>query len=79
MSISKAYAWFMKDSLINSLFIIKKYIQPEYIGQYITNMLDHVEPDAVEQLVNRIIDNLDISQITSANQELGEMLQSLKQ
>ena len=77
-SIFKAYEWFIKDYFINALYRIKHYTTVEKIGQYITDVLDNVAPDAVENFVNAIVENLDPSQLIQSSQELGDILQNFQ-
>lgn len=78
MNIRKAYELFVKDGLIYTLSRIKNSLTPDNLGEYLTNLLDNIQPDAIEQLTERIIQNLNLSEITSSTKELGDIIHSFK-
>lgn len=78
MNIHKAYNLFVKDGLMYSLVKFKNSIAPDKLGEYITNLLDNIQPDAIEQLTERIIGQLNLSEITTSTKELGDIVHSFK-
>lgn len=78
MPIYRAYEWFIKDSIANTAMSIKKFRDAQYIGEYITDLIDHISPDAVEDLMVRITEYLDTSKMVAASAEIGEQLKKLQ-
>lgn len=78
LSFMKAYEWFIKDGISHLIIQLKYNCKAEKIGEYITNILDNIAPDAVEQLVNRIIESLNTTDLINSSKELQDILQSFK-
>lgn len=78
LSLLKAYEWFVKDSLSTEAMTIKRFTDSQYLGEFLTDLLDNIAPDAVETFVDRIINALNTTELINASTELGEQIQSLK-
>ena len=78
LDIFSAYELFVKDVLVYGIFKIKSFLTPERLGDYLTDLADNIQPDAIEKLTNSIIESLKLDDIMSSTQELGEIVQRLK-
>ena len=78
MPIHKAYAAFVQDSIANAALYIKRCATAEHVAEYVTNLLDHISPDVIENLMDRIVNSLDTSELIRSGTEIGEELKQLR-
>lgn len=78
MPLYRAYKLFLKDSIATEAMHIKRFADAEFVGEYVTNLLDHVSPDAVEHFVDRIVSSLNTNELVAASKEIGEELKKLQ-
>lgn len=78
MPIQMAYKWFMQDFIYNTIIHASKFTDASYVGEYATNLLDNISPDAVEDFVDRIVNSLNTSEMLAASAEIGEELKKLQ-
>ena len=78
MSIYDAYELFVKDSIATEAMHIKRFASAEFVGEYITDLLDHISPDAVENLLDQIIDSLRVNELLNESAKIGEQLKKLQ-
>lgn len=74
----KAYEWFVKQTIVPDVINIKQHFTPTKIGQFINDCLDSIAPEAVEDLMERIVSYLNTTELIKASTDLGEQIQSLK-
>lgn len=78
MSIYDAYELFVKDSIATEAMHIKRFANAEFVGEYVTNLLDNISPDAIENLVDRFIESLNVNDMLVKSEEIGEQLKKLQ-
>lgn len=78
MSIYDAYELFVKDSIATEAMHIKRFANAEFVGEYVTNLLDNISPDAIENLVDRFIESLNVNDMLAKSEEIGEQLKKLQ-
>ena len=78
LSLWREYEWFAKNIIFTKIVHVRNLLTPEKVGEYITNTMDNITPDALEGFLEKITEVLDINQIADSAQELGDMIQSLQ-
>ena len=78
MSIDKAYAIFLRESAINMVKRIRDLMNPEYLGIYLTETLEGISPESVQNLLDSFMSMLNIEDLIKNAQQLGEQIKTLK-
>lgn len=78
MPIYKAYELFIKDSIATELMLIKRFANADYVGEYITDTLDHIAPDTIQDFAERIVDAFNTNELLAASAEIGAQLKKLQ-
>jgi hypothetical protein len=76
LNIFKAYEWFMSNTLAETIYTANTLVHAETLGEFLTDTLDHISPDAVEDLMKRITSHLNTEELIKASKELGIDLQN---
>lgn len=77
MSIQQAYKWMVMDSVCAFVMRLQSEKSAADIGAYITDVLNNIDTDAVENLMTSITSYLDITGMVQSTNELGAMVSSL--
>ena len=76
MPIFKAYEWFVSNALVETIYKAKTLVSADRLGEFLTDTLDHISPDAIEDFVKRITEYLNTEELINASKELGINLQN---
>lgn len=78
MPIFSAYKIFIQESSGAIIYKIKNMLNPSVLGEFITNTLDHVAPDAIEDFINKIDQAFNIGELQDSTKELSALIQQIK-
>jgi hypothetical protein len=78
MPIFSAYRMFAQEFSGAIIYKIKNMLNPSVLGEFITNALDHVAPDAVEDFVDKIDQAFNMGEIKDSTKELSVLIQQMK-
>ena len=77
MPMLKAYQWMVADSVSAFVMRLQSEKSAMEIGDYISDILDNITPESVENLTQSITSFLDISNMVQSTNELGAMVSNL--